>query len=604
MIEVEGILEDVLAEVFRKRVCPMLEYYPSRPARLVVSTQVLRFRGGIDGGDNFFHPGDPGHCPEFTWKATDSFQSIVHQFRFDFLGNLDARALESYVLFGIYRQQDLSAETAESTRPASSTKNLSRPEPVKMPVNPMAAAAYRPREPVCDPPLHLVAEGCAQRLVALHEDYLPEDSGETENTGHLAQVIDAATPIPPTADDLDRAADEEVPDILYEPLPAAEVSTFVEEPDAPIYTPLSGEESTESVPAPEAEGAKPAAMAETPEAEVPVAWEQPAVEEATEPEEGCAPAQEKEPLAAEPARLEWNPGIRQDEEFGEALESEPAPEAEEDLQPVLYEPLRVVDPRDEAEESEEALDLPINGRPPEDMPGNLYQDYFGFEWMPFNNTPDTQFYFPTRRHQEAMARLIYAISERKGFVLVTGEIGCGKSTLCRELIARLPSDIKTAMITHTHLSATQLLRAIAEDFGLNAHGCTRYEILQLINHYLIEQLAAGQHGLHHHRRVPEPGPRHARGSAHDQQPGDGTGKTGSNHFAGPARNAPEGRAARTQAIAPTHRGAVSPGTADPLGSGDVYPAPAEDRQPDPASGIRARRDARSAPFFRRRAAPD
>jgi len=128
---------------------------------------------------------------------------------------------------------------------------------------------------------------------------------------------------------------------------------------------------------------------------------------------------------------------------------------------------------------------------PGELPGNFYQDFFGFEFMPFNNTPDSHFFFPTEKHQEALSRLLYAISERKGFVLISGEVGAGKSTLCRTLISQLPREVQTALITHTHLDASQLVQAIAEDLGLSVHGKTRYEILQRLNEYLIEQLAAG-----------------------------------------------------------------------------------------------------------------
>jgi general secretion pathway protein A len=125
------------------------------------------------------------------------------------------------------------------------------------------------------------------------------------------------------------------------------------------------------------------------------------------------------------------------------------------------------------------------------LPGNFYQDWFGFEHMPFNNTPDPGFFFPTEKHQEALSRLIYAISERKGFVLITGEIGSGKSTLCRTLLAQLPRNVKTALITHTHIDPDQLVKAIAEDLGLDVQNANKYECLQKINECLIEELAAG-----------------------------------------------------------------------------------------------------------------
>lgn len=133
---------------------------------------------------------------------------------------------------------------------------------------------------------------------------------------------------------------------------------------------------------------------------------------------------------------------------------------------------------------------PLTGSSSRRLPGPFYQDYFGFEFMPFNNTPDTHFFFPTTKHQEALSRLIYAISERKGFVMISGEIGSGKSTLCRTLLKQLPTEVHTALITHTHLDAKQLIRAIAEDLGIDTRGFSEYDIHEKLNSYLIEQLEA------------------------------------------------------------------------------------------------------------------
>lgn len=133
----------------------------------------------------------------------------------------------------------------------------------------------------------------------------------------------------------------------------------------------------------------------------------------------------------------------------------------------------------------------IQGRNERALPGNFYQEYFGFERMPFNNTPDSTFFFPTQQHQEALSRLIYAISERKGFVMISGEIGSGKSTLCRTLLSQLPRDVKTALITHTYLDARQLLRAVADDLGLSTQGLNDYDVAQALSEYLIEELSQG-----------------------------------------------------------------------------------------------------------------
>ncbi|MCE5230551.1 AAA family ATPase [bacterium] len=155
-------------------------------------------------------------------------------------------------------------------------------------------------------------------------------------------------------------------------------------------------------------------------------------------------------------------------------------------------PARATEPGGDNHKSETpAVREPIVGASPRALIGNFYQEYFGFECMPFNNTLDTHFFYPSEKHQEALSRLIYAISERKGFVMISGAIGSGKSTLCRVLLGQLPKEVKTAVITQTQLTSEQLVHAIAEDFGIETKGLTRYETLIRLNEWLIEQLAAG-----------------------------------------------------------------------------------------------------------------
>ncbi len=107
-----------------------------------------------------------------------------------------------------------------------------------------------------------------------------------------------------------------------------------------------------------------------------------------------------------------------------------------------------------------------------------------------STTPRTHFFFSSDKHQEALAA-DYAISERKGFVMISGAIGSGKSTLCRVLLGQLPRDVKTAVITQTQLTSEQLVHAIAGDFGIETDGLSRYDTLLRLNDWLIAQLAAG-----------------------------------------------------------------------------------------------------------------
>ena len=90
----------------------------------------------------------------------------------------------------------------------------------------------------------------------------------------------------------------------------------------------------------------------------------------------------------------------------------------------------------------------------------MYEKFYGFNEKPFNTTPDSKFFFPSDKHTEALNSLIYAIDERKGFVVITGEIGAGKTTVCKTLINKLDSRTKLAIITNTHLTCKELIAQV------------------------------------------------------------------------------------------------------------------------------------------------
>lgn len=95
----------------------------------------------------------------------------------------------------------------------------------------------------------------------------------------------------------------------------------------------------------------------------------------------------------------------------------------------------------------------------------MYLNYFHFKEEPFNNTPDPRFLFLSRQHEEALASLIYGVTERKGFMTLIGDIGAGKTTICRALISRLDHSVDTSIIFNPMLSVHELLEAINDDFG-------------------------------------------------------------------------------------------------------------------------------------------
>ncbi len=121
----------------------------------------------------------------------------------------------------------------------------------------------------------------------------------------------------------------------------------------------------------------------------------------------------------------------------------------------------------------------------------MYLQFYGLKEMPFNITPDPRFLFFSDQHREAFDHLVYGIEHRKGFIELTGEVGSGKTTLCRAVLANLPKRIKTALVLNPALSGSQLLRAILNDFGLNPRRKDRLSQIEQLNSFLLEQTLQG-----------------------------------------------------------------------------------------------------------------
>ena len=117
----------------------------------------------------------------------------------------------------------------------------------------------------------------------------------------------------------------------------------------------------------------------------------------------------------------------------------------------------------------------------------MYEKYYGFTDRPFNLTPDSKFFYASSKHEEALNCLLLAISERNGFVVITGEIGSGKTTVCRTLINRLDQATKVALILNTHLGKKELLTTILEDLEIEYKSTSKTHLLYALNDYLIEQ---------------------------------------------------------------------------------------------------------------------
>jgi general secretion pathway protein A len=117
----------------------------------------------------------------------------------------------------------------------------------------------------------------------------------------------------------------------------------------------------------------------------------------------------------------------------------------------------------------------------------MYEKYYGLTDKPFNMTPDSKLFYPSAKHEEALNCLLLAISERNGFVVITGEIGSGKTTVCRTLLSRLDQATKVALVLNTHLGKKELLTTILEDLGIEYRSTSKTHLLSALNEYLIEQ---------------------------------------------------------------------------------------------------------------------
>ncbi len=117
----------------------------------------------------------------------------------------------------------------------------------------------------------------------------------------------------------------------------------------------------------------------------------------------------------------------------------------------------------------------------------MYKEYFGLKENPFDLTPDSSFLYPSKKHQEALAHLTYGIEARKGFILITGEVGAGKTTLCRALLSRVDSNIEVAFVLNSYLNAFEILQAINEDLGIKTKARSKKELVDELNEFLLEQ---------------------------------------------------------------------------------------------------------------------
>ncbi|HTO09513.1 MAG TPA: AAA family ATPase [Myxococcota bacterium] len=125
----------------------------------------------------------------------------------------------------------------------------------------------------------------------------------------------------------------------------------------------------------------------------------------------------------------------------------------------------------------------------------MYTGFYGLREKPFSLAPDPRYLFLSASHREALAHLLYGIEEGEGFIEVIGQVGTGKTTLCRTLLDRIGSDAEIAYIFNPSPSEVELLSAINREFGLPTAARTRTDLLDALNHFLLEKNAAGRRVL-------------------------------------------------------------------------------------------------------------
>ncbi|NLH47861.1 MAG: polysaccharide biosynthesis tyrosine autokinase [Myxococcales bacterium] len=122
----------------------------------------------------------------------------------------------------------------------------------------------------------------------------------------------------------------------------------------------------------------------------------------------------------------------------------------------------------------------------------MYTEYYGLKKLPFSITPDPEFVFMSSSHHEALAQMLYGIQERKSLMVVTGEVGVGKTTMIYTLLSQLDPETKVAILFDTHVDSMSLYRYLFADFGIEEKGGERAENVLILRKYLEKRLDNGK----------------------------------------------------------------------------------------------------------------
>lgn len=116
----------------------------------------------------------------------------------------------------------------------------------------------------------------------------------------------------------------------------------------------------------------------------------------------------------------------------------------------------------------------------------MYLEFFNLKELPFRLTPDSEFLYMSGGHSRAKAYMDYTVWNREGFVVITGEIGCGKTTLIQKLLSELDENVLVAKIFQTQLDEVEFLQAVLVEFGLNPFNAKKVELIDMLNTFLVD----------------------------------------------------------------------------------------------------------------------
>jgi general secretion pathway protein A len=116
----------------------------------------------------------------------------------------------------------------------------------------------------------------------------------------------------------------------------------------------------------------------------------------------------------------------------------------------------------------------------------MYNEYYGFRESPFSITPDPRFLFFSDQHREAFHHILFGLKERKGFIQITGEVGAGKTTVCRAILNELGPTFRTALILNPMLTSAELMQSILEELALKPQRIDRVAYQGILNAFLLD----------------------------------------------------------------------------------------------------------------------